>query len=334
MTFSINLLELLKQARGHWLSGESISAMMGISRSAVWKQVSKLREEGYVVEGSPKKGYALREAPDRLLPGEIQDGLGTRVFGKGEILHFRETSSTNTIAKELALRGAAEGLLVLAEEQSGGRGRRGREWHSPLGKGIYFSMVLRPRIAPAEAPKMSILAAVAVAEAMIAAARVNARIKWPNDVLIGGKKVAGILAEVGAEMDEVQYLVIGIGVNVNNTGFPPELRQQATSLHVETGKPFPRLILLKEILARFEALYEEAMSKGFNPCMARWRELSDMLGMNIRVEVPGLVHEGLAEDIGQDGSLLLRDGKGKVHKIVAGDVTFIGGIYGGQKPIG
>ena len=210
------LLVYLKEKRRTWISGELLSDELSVSRSAVWKHIRKLREEGYVIESSPKKGYLLRRDSDLLLPNEIRHGLNTKVFGKKDIEYFKEIDSTNTKAKDLAQGGAPEGTVVIAEKQTKGRGRRGRTWLSPEGDGIYATLILRPAMSPGEAPRITLMTAVAVAEALLSLIQIDIRIKWPNDILVNGRKLAGILTEITADMDAVNYIVVGLGLNVNN----------------------------------------------------------------------------------------------------------------------
>jgi len=230
MSTKDQLLLYLKERKGDWVSGEALSNKIAVSRSAVWKHICKLREEGYVIESSPKKGYLLRKAPDLLFPNEIREGLDTKVFGKRDIVYFTETDSTNTRAKDLAARGAPEGTLVISERQTKGRGRKGRSWFSPSQGGIYTSLILRPSISPSEAPKITLLSAVVVAETLRSLTGLSAIIKWPNDILINGKKIAGILTEMSTEMDAIDYIVVGLGLNVNTPDFPDDIREKATSI--------------------------------------------------------------------------------------------------------
>ena len=209
-----HLLVSLKEAHGNWVSGEELSRKLGVTRTAIWKQACSLRNEGYIIDSSTRKGYMLREALDRLLPAEIGASLRSKRLGH-RIVFEKEVDSTNRLARDLAISGAVEGTLVVAETQTGGRGRKGRKWFSPPGEGIYVSLVLRPRFQPAEAPKMTLLAGVALAETLIPAVPSRVTIKWPNDVLAGGKKIAGILIEISTQIDAIDYMVVGVGLNVN-----------------------------------------------------------------------------------------------------------------------
>ena len=213
MTTKDQLLLYLKEKRENWVSGELLSDELGVSRAAVWKHVRKLREEGYVIKSSPRKGYCFSKTSDLLLPNEIRDGLDTRTFGKRNIDYFMEIDSTNMRAKDLAAEGAPEGTVVIAEKQTKGRGRKGRSWHSPLGHGIYTSLILKPAMSPSGAPRITLMTAVAIAEALLSLVHLEVRIKWPNDIIVNGKKLAGILTEISTEMDAVNYIVVGVGIN-------------------------------------------------------------------------------------------------------------------------
>lgn len=314
------LLTCLKRHRQSWVSGESLSSDLGVSRSAVWKHIAGLRKEGYLIRSSPKKGYSLEEVPDLLLPAEIREKPTTRVFGRRDIVYLPQVDSTNTRAKELAGRGAPEGALVITEQQTGGRGRRGRTWFSPPGEAIYVSLILRPRITPVEAPKMTLMAGVAVAETLLSAISLEARIKWPNDILVGGKKIAGILTELSTEMDAINFVIVGLGLNVNIGAFPDELRGSATSVLLETGKRFPRVKLIREFLGWFEKYYAEFQRTGFAPLLARWKYLSDMIGKTVTVDVLGSRHRGEVHGIDEDGILILKDSRGDYHRIFSGEV--------------
>lgn len=311
----------LKRYQGSWVSGESLSTGLSVSRSAIWKHVSKLRNQGYVIDSSPNKGYRLEKAPDMLLPEEIQEGLKTRVLGQKDFHHFQETASTNTTAKELAAGGAPEGTLVVAEGQSHGKGRLGREWFSPLGEGVYLSLILRPKLSPADAPKITLLTAVAAAEALRSFTGLPIQIKWPNDILLRDKKLAGILTEISTEMDAIDYVIIGLGLNVNVAAFPADLRDTATSLLIETGRVHPRVGLTRAFLEGFESWYGMLQDTGFEPVLERWRQFSAVTGRRIVVETMGDRIEGTALDINRDGLLIVEDDEGHLHRIYSGDVT-------------
>ncbi len=315
------LLQYLKEKKGNWVSGESLSNQMGVSRSAVWKHISKLKEEGYSIESAPKKGYLFRKASELLLPNEIREGLETKLLGKGDIVYSKEIDSTNREAKDLADEGAPEGTLILSEAQIKGKGRKGRTWFSPPKGGIYISLILRPTISPVEAPKFTLLAAVAIAEALLSMTPLNIHIKWPNDILVNGKKIAGILTEMSTEMDAVNYIVVGLGLNVNTPKFPDEIQGIATSILIETGKVFPRVRLIQAYLQRYETYYEMYKKTGFDPIINRWKDLSNIIGKKVEVNVIGNQFIGEALDIDGDGALILRDDQGVFHRIISGDIT-------------
>ncbi|MGV8080615.1 MAG: biotin--[acetyl-CoA-carboxylase] ligase [Syntrophales bacterium] len=326
------LLHLLKEGRGGWVSGQFLSERMGMTRSAVWKQIGALKADGYGIESSTRKGYRLVGVPDLLRIEEVRDGLRTRILGRTEARHYRETGSTNSRARELAAGGAPEGTLVVAEGQTGGRGRRERTWFSPPFLGIYASLVLRPSIPPGEAPRMALLAAVAVADALRSETGLPVTIKWPNDILTGGRKIAGILMELATDMGAVDYLVIGVGINVNVPAgtFPREIRTLATSVLIETGKECSRVRLLRRCLESFESCLDLYEAEGFAPLLLRWKFMSRMIGRPVVVHVPGRDLAGVVTDVDENGFLLLRDDGGCDHRIFSGDVTLLPGTGKGK----
>ena len=257
------LAEVLQVLRGaaDAISGEYLAAQLGLSRAAVWKRVHRLKARGYVIEGSPRRGYRLLAVPDKLLPEEVLQGLKTRLF-TGPVHHFETLDSTNDLAKELAAQGAPEGTVVVAEAQTGGRGRLGREWNSPPGVGLYVSLVLRPMLPPMELPQITLTTAVAVVRAVRRVAAVAPGIKWPNDLLLNGKKLGGILTEMETESDRIRHVVVGLGLNVNNPGFPPELAATATSLTLTAGGTFSRVNLLPRLAGRIRGVVRPVSQPG------------------------------------------------------------------------
>lgn len=325
MSTKQQLLIHLKEGKGTWVSGESLAQRMTISRTAIWKHIRTLREEGYVIESSQKKGYLLRESSGLLLENEIREGLNTSVFGKRDITYFRHTDSTNTRAKFFASEGAPEGTLIVAEEQTKGRGRRGRTWFSPPGEGIYTSIIVRPSLSPHEAPKLTLMASVAVAETLLSMTPLAVSIKWPNDIIVNGRKIAGILTEISTEMERIDYVVIGVGINVNTPRehLPPDLQDIATSVCMETGQSFPRITLLRAYLEWLEIYYTTFMTRGFEPVMRRWKSLSGIIGRRIRVDLIERVRTGEVMDVDKDGFLILREQDGTLERIISGDVTIL-----------
>ena len=310
------IVHLLKKNPGY-LSGEEISRSLKMSRAGIWKYMQELRKEGYEILAVPHLGYKLISSPDKLLPQEIQFQLRTKTLGK-KIIYEETVSSTMDAAFNLGLEGAEEGTIVCAESQTKGRGRLGRAWSSPKGQGIYMSVILRPSWPPSEVARVTLLSAVVVAQAVKNIAGVPALIKWPNDVLIHHKKLAGILTELSAEMDRVKFVVVGIGLNVNAN--LSQLPPGATSLKVEAKRPFSRIEVIQEILREFEKWYVRLDGEGFAPVRERFRELSVTLKKRIRVSDSAGSMEGEAIDIDYDGGLLIRQDSGVIVKRMAGDV--------------
>ncbi len=262
-----HIIHTLKNASGY-VSGEEISRSLHISRAGIWKYIQELRRLGYKIHAAPHLGYILKESPDRLLPWEIGYDLDTAVIGR-RVEHHQVVASTMDEALRLASDGAGEGTVVCAERQTKGRGRLGRSWISPHGQGIYFSLILRPQVSPAEAAKFTLWAAVAVCEGLRRATELPVVIKWPNDLLIGRRKLGGILTELQAEADRVNFLVIGVGINVNMTG--RQLPTAATSLRFEGGRIWRRVELMKKILNSLDQWHGVFQTSGFAPAFARWK---------------------------------------------------------------
>lgn len=319
------LLICLKKAPQQWVSGQQISHQLGITRAAIWKHIKTLKEQGHAIDAAPRKGYRLKKAADLIAADDIRARLNTRIIGRQGIICLAQTDSTNSHAKRLAHEGAPEGTVVLAESQTSGRGRRGRSWFSPAGQSIYASIILRPAMAPSQTPQITLMTAVAVARALQKSTGLNATIKWPNDILISDKKIAGILTEITTEMDTVDYVVVGLGVNVNTTAadMPPDIRSIATSVRIESGSRFSRINLLCTLLHHFESSYGTLQRDGFKPIMAQWREMSDIIGQPVHVDVLDTRHTGIVEAVDDDGVLILKDDSGQRHRIFSGDVTHV-----------
>ncbi len=313
------VLEALRQAAAP-LSGEALAARLGLSRAAVWKRINRLKALGYAIEGSPRRGYRLLAATEKLLPEEITPGLANRHL-KGPVHHFDEVASTNDMAKELAARGAPEGTLVVAEAQSRGRGRLGRQWESPPGTGLYVSLILRPALPPAEMPQITLTTAVAAARALSRAAGVTPGIKWPNDLLLGGKKLGGILTEMEAESEQIRHLVVGLGINVNNPAFPEEISAIATSLALATGRRHSRVTILRAWLEEFEELYGRFLAREFAGILEEWRSLAVTIGSQVTVRQGPRVICGLALEVAPDGALLLEMDSGEVVRVTSGEIA-------------
>lgn len=316
------ILELLRKSGERPLSGEEISRQLEVSRTAIWKHIQTLKNEGYDIESVPKKGYILKESPNRLFPQEILSRLQTRWLGHN-ICYRDSIDSTNTLAKGLANEGCPNGLVVVAEEQGAGKGRLSRGWISPYAKGIWFSVVLKPPFLPQEASKCTLLAAVAVVKAVNKIAGVHAAIKWPNDILLMGRKLVGILTEMNAEFGHINYVVIGTGINTNATpdDYPEDVKDIAVSVADAATEQFTRVDLLCDILKNMEGLYEKALLDGFAPILEEWRKYSCTLGQEVKVMAPDCTYFGKAEDIDEDGLLIVRKVDGTLEKVMAGDVS-------------
>ncbi|MGI6485111.1 MAG: biotin--[acetyl-CoA-carboxylase] ligase [Tepidanaerobacteraceae bacterium] len=312
-------LVVLLSKKGGFVSGEEISEKLGITRSGVWKQVNILREMGYSITSSTKLGYRIDKSPDLLIPEEIWLKTNLSFLGN-TIYYFTVLDSTNEYAKKVASEGAPHGALVVSEEQLKGRGRMGRKWISPKDGGLWFSSVLRPDFAPYEAPKLTILSAVAVAEAIRSETGLAAVIKWPNDVLIGGKKVCGILTELSSEIDVINHIIVGIGLNVNNV-IPKELAPGAVSLKQIKKEHIDRVGLFAALLKSFETYYETAMNDGFFTIFQKWRSLCCNLGKRVKVMGRSGSFCGTALDINDYGALLVETEGKKVVEVLSGDVS-------------
>jgi BirA family biotin operon repressor/biotin-[acetyl-CoA-carboxylase] ligase len=302
------------------LSGEALAAQLGLSRAAVWKRIQRLKDLGYSISGSPRRGYRLLSGPDKLWPQEIVQGLRTRYL-QGPIHHFVTLASTNDLAKELGAKAAPEGTLVVAEGQTGGRGRLGRVWDSPEGVGLYVSVLLRPVLPPTEMPQLTLTAAVATVRALRRATGVAPGIKWPNDLLLRGKKLGGILTEMETESDQIRHLVVGLGLNVNNTRFPAELEQSATSLALALDRTFPRLPILRAWLEEFDLLYGRFLAREFAGILEEWKEHTVTLGQMVTVRQGPREISGQALEVAADGALLLRVSTGEIVRVTSGEIT-------------
>lgn len=318
------ILDYLEQNRGGHVSGVDMSRTLGVSRSAIWKQIETLRAQGYGITGGPNQGYLLESLPDLLYPREIQKGLHTRCFGR-QVYHLRSVSSTNQIAQDLGRRGYSEGTLVVAEEQTAGRGRWQRFWWSPPETGVWLSLVLRPQLAPYRVPQITLVAGVSCARAIEDYLGLHPGIKWPNDIVYDGRKLCGILVEMEAAAEQVHFLVIGIGINVNQelADFPPDLRDAAVSLGMIAGRRVERLPLVQRFLDAFEEDYDRYCRDGFAAARQAWLSYQVTLGKAVRVQAGPEEFTGEACGLDDDGSLLVRLGGGQVRRCIAGEVTLL-----------
>ncbi|PKM86827.1 MAG: biotin--[acetyl-CoA-carboxylase] ligase [Firmicutes bacterium HGW-Firmicutes-12] len=316
-----SVLKLLLEHQHAYISGEEISRIIGVSRTAVWKHINALKKEGYVIDSVHSQGYRLLSKPDIITTEELQINLlGDFIC---DIHIYEELSSTNEVAKKFAAEGAPEGTIVFADKQTKGRGRMGRLWDSKAGIGIWLSLVLRPSIMPAQAAQLTFVSAVVVCQAVRDFTGLEAGIKWPNDVMIKGKKICGILTELSAEIDRINYCVAGIGLNVNHQlgDFSTDIVDKATSLMLASGTPYRRLELLVSILTLYDRIYREYREKGFSYILEQWKKLNCTLGHEVKVISQEEVYFGTAIDIDADGQLMVKIPEGEVRYVIVGDVS-------------
>jgi len=317
------ILRLLKDHPSGFLSGEEISRRLKVTRTAIWKRVKHLRTLGYEIKASTRTGYRLIQSPDLLTPSEVKPLLRTKWMGR-TIHHFHSMDSTNSKAYQLALQGAREGEIVIAESQKRGRGRLGRKWFSPPLSNLYLSVILRPKIPPHQAPLITLMAAVATADAIKKFSGFQPLIKWPNDILLKNRKVAGLLNEIHSEMDRIHFVILGIGVNLNMDKrlFAKEIRSLATSLKREMGQSISRKAFLQTLLEELEMWYETFLEKGAPAVLEAWRERAKIQGRAVRVTCFGEILAGVAMGVDSDGALILETEEGERKRVVAGDVEY------------
>jgi len=315
-----SILKELKE-QNH-VSGEQLAKKFNISRTAIWKHVNELRKMGYQIESHPHYGYALTKSTDLLVPEEVSFDLDTSVIGK-HIVHFSEVPSTQDIADKMARDGAEEGTCVIAERQTSGRGRRSRNWASPFKDGVYISIILRPNLKPLHIIQIPLIAGVALVKAIQKTTNLEASIKWPNDIFLSGRKVAGILTEVNCDIDTVHYIVLGMGINVNtrSTTLPREVKGIATSLSQECGHEVSRVDFLKNLLAELEKAYGEFVANGFEQIGSQWMAYNNTIGSIITVNDGQNVFEGKAIRIDEDGFLIIETNNRQMQRIISADVS-------------
>ncbi len=323
--------EILKMLRetANYVSGQELCEHFGVSRTAVWKVINGLKEEGYQIASTPRRGYRLEEAPDILSESELKSRLGTTWLGQ-HVVYFKETDSTNTQAKRLAEEGAPEGTLVVADMQTAGKGRRGRTWQQSPGMMVSMTFVLKPEFAPDKASMLTLLAAHSVAGAIEQASGLQALIKWPNDIVINGKKTVGILTEMSlsVEQDSIHYVVVGIGINVNITTFPEEIRDVATSLYLESDKKVNRAGLIAEVMERFEKDYTQFLqTEDLSAILEDYNTHLISRDREVRVLDPKGEFKGISRGMNKNGELLVEREDGSVANIYAGEVS-VRGLYG------
>ncbi|ADU73267.1 BirA family biotin operon repressor/biotin-[acetyl-CoA-carboxylase] ligase [Acetivibrio thermocellus AD2] len=326
------ILKKLKESTQNYVSGEELSNILGVSRTAVWKCINELKKEGYVIDSSSKKGYKLCYVPDIINSWEIKEGLGTRIIGQN-IHCFSEIDSTNNYAKTLAQKGCDDGTVVLAEHQTQGRGRLGRSWDSMGGKGIWMSIVLRPAVGLEDVQIITLAAAVAVVLAFKKVMGIDAGIKWPNDIVLDGKKVCGILTEMSMEMERINFLILGIGINFSHeeSEFPEEIRDRATSLGIYLKEKkgmdisrFKRSHLIRAILSELEEVYDMINEGKAGVIVEEWKKYSVTLGKEVVIKYREEQYTGIAQDVDQSGRLIVKQDDGTVREILSGEVSVRG----------
>jgi BirA family biotin operon repressor/biotin-[acetyl-CoA-carboxylase] ligase len=320
-TVKYEITKRLLAADGQPISGQQLADDFGLSRTAIWKHIKELEEEGFGIDTVKKKGYVLISSPDSLQAAKIDQHLTTKRFGRN--IHYLQTCpTTQPIAHQLAQAGEPDGSIVICEEQTAGKGRLARAWTSTQGKGIWMSVIIRPEIPPTKAPQLTLVAAVAVTRAIEDIADVRAEIKWPNDLLINGKKCTGILTELQADIDRVHAIILGIGVNVNQqpSDFPEEIQSIATSIQMVTGKPVDRAELVARILHHLEIYTDLYVQHGFEPLKILWESYSCTLGKRIKAIMIHQQIEGVALGITNEGILQVKTDDGEIHGIYSADI--------------
>lgn len=320
------ILNALKEANGY-LSGQELCEQLGVSRTAVWKVIRQLQEDGYEIEAVRNRGYRLSDSGDVFTETELKSVLTTRSAGQ-RLVFLENVDSTNNKAKQLAEEGAVDGTLVVAESQSAAKGRRGRSWMAPAGEGVWMTLILRPQIPPESASMLTLVAALAVEKGIREAAGIDGQIKWPNDIVVSGKKVCGILTEMSTEMDCINHVVVGIGINANIREFPEELQEKATSLLLASGKTVKRATLVNAVLCAWEEYYEMYLQTGDLALLVEsYQEMLAGLGGMVLVLAPGGSYTAISRGITRTGELLVEREDGTVTEVMSGEVS-VRGIYG------
>lgn len=318
----MDVLKILLDNEGQFFSGEKLSEIFAVSRTSIWKHIEELKKEGYAIEAVRKQGYRIIDKPDKLQVSTILPHLSSKWLGQN--LHvYEQVESTQIKAHQLATEGAPHGTMVVADQQMGGKGRLGRPWHSPSGTGIWLSFIIRPDTPIRKAAQLTLLTAVAILRSLQKRTDVQIDIKWPNDLLVNKHKIVGILTELSAEADRVNYMILGIGINVNQEkqDFPEELIDVATSLFIESEQKWDRNQLLIDLIAEWESLYEHYVTNGFHSIKILWETYSCSLGKKIVANTMDGQYTGIATGITDEGVLLLKDDAGNIHKIYSADIS-------------
>ncbi len=315
------LIQLLaQQKKNEYISGQKLSEMLDVSRSAIWKHMNELKKDGYIIEGVANKGYRIVELPKIVSENTIAWGLETEWLGHS-IIHREKISSTQTLAHQLAQEGAKHGTIVVADEQTASRGRVNKRWYSAKGDGIWLSIILRPNIFPYLAPQLTLLTATVLADVLEKHCSITPQIKWPNDILINEKKASGILTEMQAEQDHVLYVIVGIGLNVNQESFEEEIKERATSLYLETGEKWDLIPLIQQLLRSFERAYDDYLLHGFKNVKTAWESYGFKLNEPLQIKTRKEEFEAIFRGIAEDGALLAEK-DGKVQKIYSAEIAW------------
>lgn len=319
------LIDLLAEGsiKEGFISGQLLSEKLGISRSAIWKHMNELKKDGYDIEGVSRKGYRIISYPDKLSENTIKWGLDTKWLAH-HIIHKESVESTQKLAHIAALEGAEHGTIVIADEQVSGKGRADRSFHSKKGEGIWMSLILRPDILPYEAPQLTLLTATILAQVLDQYENISPQIKWPNDVLINSKKVSGILTEMQAEQDKVSYVIIGIGINVNQelASFPKDIQSKVTSLKIEQNKSIDIIKLIQKFIQSFEDKFDVYLEHGFPNVKTTWEKYGFRINEQLEIKTSRETWVGKFLGIAEDGALLAERDSGEIEKVYSAEISW------------
>jgi len=313
----VKILQLLSD--GAFISSETVANNLNITQDSISKKIKSLQKLGYKIEYVKNKGYRLISNPDMLIPEEIATGLNTDIIGK-DVFYFKSISSTNIYAKQLADKGIKEGVVVVADIQTHGRGRKNRAWLSPFG-GLWFSVILRPKILPEKGMFVTMVASIAIVQAVKEITGLIPVIKWPNDILINGKKICGILTEIDFKKNIINYVIVGIGINVNNE-INDEIKEIASSLSIEVGSEISRTKLLKIIIEYFNKNYNNIINSDFDTIKKLWSSYAKIIGKVVKIKDNEKTISGIISDIDENGYLILKTND-NIHKIFNGEISYL-----------
>lgn len=316
------LIRILFENKDAYISGQFLSDELGVSRNTIWKHMNQFKKDGYEIESKVNSGYRIVSSPNKLSENTLKWGLETNWLGK-TIIHRDSLTSTQIIAQKLALDGAENGTIVIADEQTAGKGRVNKQFHSLKNKGIYMSLILKPDILPYMAPQLTLLTATVLAS-VLDSTGIKPQIKWPNDVLIDGKKISGILTEMQAEQDKILYVVIGIGINLNleSSDLPDEIKERVTSLKMETGKTWDVVTFTQQFLKTFEEKYDQYIKEGFKNVKVDWENYGFKLNEKLYIKSGKQTFEAIFTGIAEDGALLATRENGEIEKVYSGEISW------------